>query len=94
MTAMRYLLEKEWSMGNGQCPECCGVPASWHGHPLYLTTENIGHKKGCKLAAAIRSAGGKPLMVGQFKSDVEHESYITDSGFYSTRIKVSQELAP
>lgn len=86
-TALKYLREKEWSMGNGQCPECCGVPATWHGHPLHLTPETIGHKVGCELASAIRSAGGAPLMIGEFKSDVEFEPYITEKGFYSTRPK-------
>lgn len=85
--AIKYLLKKEWSMGNGQCPECYGVPASWHGHPLHLSGETIGHKAGCTLAEALRVLGQTPLMIGDFKTDVVCESYITDGGFYSTRPK-------
>lgn len=68
MSALDYLLKQEWSMGNGQCPECCGVPESWHGHPLHMTPDTIGHQKKCKLAASIKELGGTPLMIGDFKS--------------------------
>ena len=93
VNALKYLLKREWSMGNGQCPDCCGVPASWHGHPLYLTTKGIGHKKACKLALAIKDAGGKPLMIGQFKSDISWESAITADGFLTTQLKGSDPEA-
>jgi hypothetical protein len=89
-SATKYLLAREWSMGNGQCPDCCGVPPSWHGHPLYLKTEKIGHQKGCKLAAALTSAGESPLMQGEFVSDVEYEDHITDDGFFTTRLKTAE----
>ena len=87
MSAIKYLKEKEWIMGNGQCPECYGVPPVWHGHPLHLTSDSIGHKPDCKLASAIRDAGGHPIMIGEYKSEIEYEDYITDSGFLSTRLK-------
>ena len=48
--------KKEWSMGNGQCPECCGVPPSWYGHPCHRKASSIGHERKCSLAAAIPSA--------------------------------------
>jgi hypothetical protein len=85
MSALDYLQQKEWSMGNGQCPECCGVHAGWLGHLLYLTDENIGHKETCALAAAIKDVGGEPLMIGQMKSGRRFESYWTDKGFRATR---------
>ena len=87
--ATRYLKKREWSMGNGQCPDCEGVPASWHGHPLHMKTDSIGHEAGCKLAAALRELGQKPLMKGEFTSDVEYENYISDKGFYGTRPKTA-----
>lgn len=77
----------EWSMGNGQCPECCGVPASWHGQPGHMTTDTIGHEAECPLAAALRDAGETPLMKGDFTSNVEFEHYISESGFFGTRPK-------
>jgi len=87
---IKYLKEREWSMGNGQCPECCGVPESWHGHPCFLTTENIGHEHNCKLAEALKELGENPLMKGDFVSDVEFENYFTESGFFSTRKKTAE----
>jgi len=53
-TSLKYLLRQEWSMGNGQCPECCGSKPD-----MGWWTETVGHKPGCELAKAIESAGGK-----------------------------------
>ncbi len=86
-----YLRDKEWSAGNGQCPECWGVPESWFGHPCHLDAESIGHKHGCSLASALKSRGDIALMQGDFKSDVEHEM-CTVNGFLSTRIKIDPPL--
>jgi hypothetical protein len=88
--ALDYLKKEEWSMGNGQCPKCCGVHAGWHGHPCYMTTEKIGHKPDCPLAGAIKSAGGSPLMQGDFKSEVEYEHFISETGLYGTRPKTPE----
>ncbi len=63
-----YLRRKEFSIGNGQCPECCGVPPSWLGHPLHRTQDTIGHKKDCDLAQAITSVGGSVVFIGEYKS--------------------------
>ena len=87
--ALQYLKSLEWSMGNGQCPDCCGVPASWHGHPLHMTTENIGHGATCALAASLMALGEKPLMQGEFNSDAEFEHFISAGGFYGTRPKTA-----
>lgn len=65
MSAKDYLLAMEWSMGNGQCPECCGVPADWLGHPCYKNADSLGHEKDCKLAAALVDVGEEPLMIRQ-----------------------------
>lgn len=85
--ALNYLLQKEWSTGNGQCPECLGVHEGWHGHPIYLTADKIGHKKGCPLATAIASLGGDALVEGAYKDERVYEIYWTEAGFLSTRVK-------
>jgi hypothetical protein len=87
MTALDYLLAHEWSMGNGQCPECHGVHAGWYPHPCHMTPDTIGHKLDCPLAASILDVGGKPLFLGAFKDSKQYENYITDDGFYSIREK-------
>lgn len=86
LSTASYLRSKEWSMGNGQCPECFGVPASWHGHPLFLTADTIGHEAGCTLAAALRDAGETPLMIGGLSIDIEYE-VCWPSGFLATQPK-------
>jgi hypothetical protein len=82
---VEYLSAMEWSMGNGQCPECCGMPESWHGHPCAMTPDCIGHELDCPLAAALLSAGCDPLMKGDFSSDVVYERFVSEDGFYGTR---------
>jgi hypothetical protein len=65
MKAVAYLIKKQWSMGNGQCPECQGMqPGGWYRPPESLrpcspfapTPEHEGHERGCELAEAIESA--------------------------------------
>lgn len=50
--AVRYLREREWTMGNGQCHDCCGLAPgrNWW-------TPTIGHTRNCKLARALDSLG-------------------------------------
>lgn len=50
--AVGYLRPKEWSLGNGQCPECFG-----HDPQAEWWTEEAGHKKRCGLALALESFG-------------------------------------
>ena len=88
--AIDYLKKREWSMGNGQCPECFGVPESWHGHPCHMSAKTIGHEAGCSLAEALRAAGERPLMKGEFNSDTQFEGYISDEGFHGTRPKTAE----
>lgn len=85
--SLEYLKNKEWSMGNGQCHECCGAHEGWYGHPCYMESESIGHEKTCSLAKAIKELGGNPLYLGEYKSDKQFEHYMDDNGFISTRIK-------
>ena len=87
MGTLKYLKEREWSMGNGQCPECCGCPADWLGHPLHLNGDDLGHDKDCKLALSLVELGETPLFKGDMKGVPEYEQYITDSGILSTRLK-------
>lgn len=84
-----YLKKLEWSIGNGQCPECNGVPESWHGHPLHMTADSIGHDRKCQLAEALLECGEKPMMKGDFSSDVEFEPFIGDDGSLGTRHKTA-----
>lgn len=84
--ALEYLKAQEWSMGNGQCPECYGTPESWFGRGI-LRAEEVGHEPNCKLARSIRELGGGTVLRGEFKSDKEYEHYITDSGLMGTREK-------
>lgn len=48
--AIKYLKQKEWSMGNGQCPDCCG-----HKPRIGWWTDTVGHTLNCKLAKALSS---------------------------------------
>ena len=79
--AVKCLRGLEWSSGNGQCPECCGVSEAWHGHPLYLNASTIGHEKDCPLAAALQDVGETPLIKGNFTSNLKFERHITKEGF-------------
>ena len=91
--ALEYLKNKEWSIGNGQCPECFGVHEGWYGHPLHMEPETIGHKKDCKLAKAIKDLGGGPLYLGEYKNDKQFENYIDDNGVHGIRPKTQNGCA-
>lgn len=60
-------------MGNGQCPECCGVSEKWYGDYNHAKKGDIGHKKKCDLASSINELGGNAILKGDFKSDIEYE---------------------
>lgn len=62
-------------MGNGQCPDCYGVPKNWLGHPLHPTPESIGHGHNCPLAACLEEVGEPPLYEGHWAPT---EDEITD----------------
>ena len=60
--AVRYLRKNEWSMGNGQCPDCCGSqPGKWDFRPECKE----GHKFDCLLAGALSSFGDDVYVVYQ-----------------------------
>ena len=90
--ALKHLKKLEWSMGKGQCPDCEGVPPRWHGHPLYLTADRIGHKWGCPMAQALTDLGEIPTMCGEYKSNNVYETYIKQSGILSTRLVAQREV--
>lgn len=65
MITITYLRRDEWSMGNGQCPECHGLApdARWDGHVcLRLSDWSAGHRAHCQLAAALQELGVQPVM--------------------------------
>jgi hypothetical protein len=51
-----YLKAKEWSLGNGQCPECYGSKPR---HKWWTIT--VGHKADCVLAKALEEIKIKPI---------------------------------
>lgn len=50
-----YLRKQEWSMGNGQCPECHAKGPSWLG--IGGWGQEIGHKPDCPMAAILKRLG-------------------------------------
>lgn len=79
MSAVTYLRSKEWSMGNGQCPECCGAHAGWYGHPCHLEEASIGHKVDCSLAASLKSLAENVLYLGTFIATPEKKKEVEDA---------------
>lgn len=55
--AWAYLRKQEWSMGNGQCPECHACGPSWLGFGGWGTS--IGHRDNCGMAASLEALGQK-----------------------------------
>jgi len=53
---IKYLKSKEWSMGNGQCPECCGNKPR-----MGWWTKTVGHKKDCLFAKMLEEVKVKPI---------------------------------
>ncbi len=69
----QYLKKLQWSMGNGQCPECFGLkPFTFERY----TRRSHGHKQGCLLAKSMQAAGFKIIYRSQ-----EHQ-FNKRSGFY------------
>ena len=67
MSAVEYLRAREWSMGNGQCPDCCGAPLEWIGHPCHVGEHGLstlGHAAGCGLADSLEELGEKVFRQG------------------------------
>jgi hypothetical protein len=72
---LKHIQKDEWSMGNGQCRECCGVHAGWYGHPLHMEKESIGHEPGCQTGESVRELGGETLFKGEFTPTSEQQKY-------------------
>jgi hypothetical protein len=60
----RYLRRKQWSMGNGQCEECCGLrpDKEWHyWNPVTKEVryeyDQMGHDKKCRFAKLMKELG-------------------------------------
>jgi len=91
-TTIEYFFKREWSMGNGQCPDCCGSPPDWIGHPCHPTAKTIGHEKDCPLAACLKELGDKPIFIGEFngyaEGDIMYEKHYDENNRFShTRVK-------
>lgn len=74
MSAKSYLRKREWSMGNGQCPDCEGAHEGWYGHPCYQKKDSVGHKPDCPLAKALADIGESPLYLNSFEPTKEQEA--------------------
>ena len=69
---LEYLEKREWSMGNGQCPDCCGASPSFLGGVAlggWHRLEEIGHEPNCYLMDAIVAAGGEARPKGSCRLD-------------------------
>jgi len=62
---LKKIKEKEWSMGNGQCPECGAVHEGWFGHPTCEDPAEIGHKRDCIYANMIIHLDGHCIFKGK-----------------------------
>lgn len=69
------LQRHEWTMGNGQCRECCGVPPKWYGYSCYMEKERIGHSLNCSVGFNIRELGGITWFKGEFKPTKEQQAF-------------------
>tara|TARA_R110002126_G_scaffold182843_3_gene331464 strand:- start:2353 stop:2646 length:294 start_codon:yes stop_codon:yes gene_type:complete len=60
--AIKYLRDKEWSMGHGQCDDCCGLSPNKYWH---LTCgDKQGHKLHCEFAKVLIDMGEKVFFIG------------------------------
>ena len=59
--ALALLRKGEWSVGNGQCPECYGSGPSFHGRCFggWQAAAELGHEKKCGRAEAMEELGGE-----------------------------------
>lgn len=64
---IEFLRRDEWTMGNGQCGECCGLGTgflhgSFGGHE---DVGRIGHRPACALALSLEELGEEVLWMGE-----------------------------
>jgi len=62
--------KKEWSLGNGQCPDC-------HGCKPGFRADIVGHELNCQLAELMKIAGLSPVYAHK------NEGYDPSDGFYN-----------
>ena len=53
------LKEKEWSMGNGQCPTCGGMEPGFNSNLLSYNKFDCGHTDSCETAFIMENLGMK-----------------------------------
>jgi hypothetical protein len=72
-----YLTKKEWSMGNGQCDECCGLGPNWAkgclNEPL---PEETGHKRNCEFAKMLVEMDFDVLYAEQAPQDAKLRKFL------------------
>ena len=59
---IKYLRDKEWTMGNGQCDDCCGTDPNmiWG----LGRDKRSGHEKDCPAAKCLEELGEKVFYKG------------------------------
>lgn len=62
-STISFLRKNEWTMGNGQCPDCYGLSpyGRWEKHPC--NTEGVGHKRSCDRAIALEGLGEEVIYI-------------------------------
>lgn len=55
-----WLLDIEWRMGNGQCPQCYGLGPNFEKEYKWTGFNRGPYKENCPLARALEELGGKP----------------------------------
>ena len=74
MSALEFLLKDEWTMGNGQCPDCCGnKPGAWAPHPCVPDKTYEGHRSDCQRALSIIELGGKVIFATNSQTQAARE---------------------
>ena len=64
--ALEFLTKTEWTMGNGQCGDCCGLGESFVFGWGCGGRDSWGHELMCPRAKAIESIGGNPFYKSTF----------------------------
>lgn len=71
--SIKYLEEREWSLGNGQCDECNGLGPKFYGHH---EAKELGHERSCKFAKLLVDLGAFPIYKGAYPKTPEGEAYV------------------
>jgi len=90
MRCKDYLRSKEWSMGNGQCPECNGLDPDHYGTGGWIRKSEFGHTTNCPLGLSLKEIGLEVLFQGEFNPKIEYENYINEDGVFGIRPKTEE----